>query len=785
MQAIDEMALKMRLEGTIWEPGRIESFPGLKDASAVCGDLQSAFRSLPVDPCIWPTICHRLQVCQLKRLQIFVAWVRMRGQPWQTLGPIPMQGRDKSLLLAGLGGQRYSGSSTRGLDHVLPPGLSKEEHILQSGQLPNPFSPQDWMELDIAFVVDALTVWRLALPRVAQTSRDVLRSVAKALSPLEKELDRHRSKGSCQVAAAKRPGFVACLTSLLRWPDEAQAGQLVSGYPIVGEMADSGVFRTVIPEQPPDFQSWLGEAADAAMGELCLKPPPRFAAEILAITQEEQEKGYCSPFFTKAELDEQFGRGAWRAFSRFLLVQPDGKQRAIDDARRSGHNRMTTLHETIHTVHIDFIASVASMVDRAFPDHPDWLQCRIGTDDLPEAYRGLPVCEEHIRYSIVAIFVLDKGWRFSIMFGLAYGLESAVVAFNRFPSLGIGIARRCTYALAASYFDDELAVEFLEEADISQRGIQCVFSCMGATPQPSKSFPPAPNRHYLGASVHVGDFGHAGLVRFQPKTATVAKVCFRIDEALSDRSLDRDKAGKLRGDITWMFSLCAGQVGKLAGPLLSAKQHGLDPELSADDLHTLTLLRFVTQHAEPRDIQLRRDLQAPLIIYSDASFEHNELRLGWIIFRGELQPIGGTCLVPPEVLEAWVPRDQQIFPGEALCGLLIPWAHQDILAGHDAIWYVDNEAAVASLIKGSSQQPDVHAICQFSQVLIHTLGGRVWWEWINSESNPSDGLSRAGLSDPWSVNQGWSLTELQFPLQLLPHSFLSSFQSIIFSGNSG
>ena len=163
------------------------------------------------------------------------------------------------------------------------------------------------------------------------------------------------------------------------------------------------------------LKDWLGDAADEAMLELCCKPPPRFAEEILAITKEEQEKGYCSQFLTKAELDEQFGRGAWRAFSRFLLVQ------------------MTTLHETIHTVHLDFIASVASMVDRALPDRPDWLQCRVGTDDLPEAYRGLPVSENHLSYSIVCIFVPGQGWRFSIMYGLAYGLESAVISFRALP----------------------------------------------------------------------------------------------------------------------------------------------------------------------------------------------------------------------------------------------------------------------------------------------------------------------------------------------------------------
>ena len=122
------------------------------------------------------------------------------------------------------------------------------------------------------------------------------------------------------------------------------------------------------------------------------------------------------------------------------------------------------------------------------PDIPSWLVLRIGTDDLPDAYRGLPVREEHLPYSVVAVYVGSVGWRFTVLHGLAYGLESAVVAFNRFPSLGIGIARRCALALGAAYFDDQLAWEVITDADVSQRGIQLVFQLMGAPPQPAKSF---------------------------------------------------------------------------------------------------------------------------------------------------------------------------------------------------------------------------------------------------------------------------------------------------------
>ena len=58
----------------------------------------------------------------------------------------------------------------------------------------------------------------------------------------------------------------------------------------------------------------------------------------------------------------------------------------------------------------------------------------------------------------------DTGWHFTTLYGLAYGLESAVVAFNRFPQLGIAITRRCLVGCCAACFDDELSVEFLQRS---------------------------------------------------------------------------------------------------------------------------------------------------------------------------------------------------------------------------------------------------------------------------------------------------------------------------------
>ena len=40
---------------------------------------------------------------------------------------------------------------------------------------------------------------------------------------------------------------------------------------------------------------------------------------------------------------------------------------------------------------------------------------------------------------------------------------------------------------------------------------------------------------------------------------------------------------------------------------------------------------------------------------------------------------------------------------------------------------------------------------------------RFWVEWIDSESNPADGLSRDGILDSWTLLQSWDLAAAEPP----------------------
>ena len=60
-----------------------------------------------------------------------------------------------------------------------------------------------------------------------------------------------------------------------------------------------------------------------------------------------------------------------------------------------------------------------------------------------------------------------------------------------------------------------------------------------------------------------------------------------------------------------------------------------------------------------------------------------------------------------------------------------------------------------------------------THLMLARLGGRVYFKYIESEANPSDGCSRAGLLDEWTLHQGWLLMPAE-----LPPLFYTGFKSL-------
>ncbi len=73
----------------------------------------------------------------------------------------------------------------------------------------------------------------------------------------------------------------------------------------------------------------------------------------------------------------------------------------------------------------------------------DEKEVEFGSEDLPDAYRCCPVSEVEHAASIVAVWSPEAlRWVFFRLLALVYGIGSAVVSFNRLPTLLTAVHRR-------------------------------------------------------------------------------------------------------------------------------------------------------------------------------------------------------------------------------------------------------------------------------------------------------------------------------------------------------
>ena len=584
------------------------------------------------------------------------------------------------------------------------------------------------------------------------------------------------------IANKSGPGFMAAMTSILRWPDRAQARGYITGMRISEDIEETGVFRelkTPLAEKP---QTYFGTEASQAVKELMHSKPPKESQLIFEETVKEQSRGWLSRTFSAAELDERYGKGEWRFIPRFILHQKL-KDRLIDDAKRGGQNARAIFRETIFTANIDFVGEVLSAfiaelawslcglrtnasTEEVLKALPSWFEPAMGIEDLPDAYRGVPLHPADARMAIVAFWSTEAGgWRFAISRAMLFGLSAAVIHFNRKPTLAVAAVRRFGGVAAAAFFDDivRLASHSSENSDGSF--LETVLNGMGASPSQSKSVPLGQSRVWIGVKTNLGQCTSHGFYEQTPTEGAVQAVVDGCRTAITAKRLDKNDAASLRGKANWSNSHSAGRCGRIGTGVLRRKQQGETPHLSECDTTDLAFLALISSRLPANRVYVAGSRGKPTRVYSDASFEpgDSEPGIGWVIFPPGQRAQGRAAAMPSSIVETLKIRKTQIYAAETYAVLAAVHAHLRELADTDAIFFVDNEAACAALIRGSSKEADVGAIANAVQWLLFSVNCRPWFEWIDSNSNCADGLSRDGLLDAWTQEQGWQLEKGMVP----------------------
>ena len=765
-----EARLRGAAQGTVWQPGLLDSWPGVLSSAALLAHVRQSFSELNV---ALPDLHTSNDMdLALRRLQVYWVDSQIRGRQAFDQGPCWAQQKARAASAVSLGVQKGGPTSKHAPEPLLPTGLSKETHVQLSSCLPFPFESEVVLDDDMSFAVKGMYVLGPCIRAWRRQQRRALETLAKWLQPWDVELRKHMCPAVAAVAANKSPALIAALTALLRWPDVALASRFVTGFALLGDVEVPHIFRPLdVDRKPPEsqlgLQAKLGQEAEESNCRVAraLKETEH-SSFLTEFTRKEIAEGIARGPFTKQELDAQYGRGAWLAMPRFAHVQGCGKVRPIDNGKAAGHNSFSWSDETIYTSSPDAVAGAARKFAKLMESEgmPPWCQLVFGSDDMSSAYRQVPNCPDEAQGLVVAWWDVQVGGvLYAVLNGHPYGLATAVVNFCRIPALTTAVCRRLLAIAAVSYFDDTGTLDTVAAAGSGQEGVALVHSLCGFRLDPGKQQPMAVQRLFLGVLLDFSQMRENGLMSIDLKPGAREQLAAEANALLELGVCSPAQAAKLRGKFSWSSSAVFGRIGRGGQGALVDRQYkesdcGITPVLE----RSLKFLAALTQWVPARTIPLLSLPRRPAIVYTDASWQP-ELGaapgLGGVLFMPGAQTKGFATTVPQEVIQAFLPRETQISPLEALAVLQMTLLFQQDLANRDVIWWVDNTSVCSGLIKGASTASDLAQLTLVINLLWASMGCRVYVDYVPSDSNVADGLSRDGMQDSWTQAQQWGLQQ--------------------------
>ena len=220
--------------------------------------------------------------------------------------------------------------------------------------------------------------------------------------------------------------------------------------------------------------------------------------------------------------------------------------------------------------------------------------------------------------------------------------------------------------------------------------------------------------------------------------------------------------GKLGFAVTQLF----GRIGKAKlRPFLRRQYERSRSNLNAQLIAAIEWWLYELKFCRPRLIPRALNTRKTIVSYSDG--EGADAFIGIAAWSSaSTRPVAGRIAVPDAVRRRWESRRHtastadlrhssreytDIYEIEALGPLLVLHNFEDLLQGAFWMHYIDNAAALAGMIRGSSSVSSGDEIIGETWSRIHKLDVLAWFDRVESKSNPVDGLSRGDLRGMWEL----------------------------------
>ena len=397
-----------------------------------------------------------------------------------------------------------------------------------------------------------------------------------------------------------------------------------------------------------------------------------------------------------------------------------------------------------------------------------------GGEDLPNAYRYVPMRPADSWMAVVAYWDGGAGSpRFRRYYGQLFGLPLAVTAFNRWPRFFQALARRLGGLMTSLYFDDASIMDWRSGKGGAQSALLCFASAVGSPFAPEKHQTMSQEGDFLGLWHDFTMTHHTGQVQFWVRDRLNTKVTDYIHEALCSKRMTSGTASKLFGCLTFLTTGCYGKLGRAGLNVLKERQYSTETLVDGALEGALTRILGLLKLQPHRELPMIPLGMQRVIVASDAAQdEPRQGSAGSLVVDGLGQRFAYVMEVTEALFCLWSNDEAKIAQLELMI-VLMTIGHAIVhFRGKPGIWWIDNIAALMAVVRGRSNNSELGQMAGAIHAILYSAKCPMFFEWVHSPDNWSDGISRQGIYDEWYQQHGFAVSTFAPCLLLLQLPYL-------------
>jgi hypothetical protein len=332
---------------------------------------------------------------------------------------------------------------------------------------------------------------------------------------------------------------------------------------------------------------------------------------------------------------------------------------------------------------------------------------------------------------------------------LPFGASSSVFGFNR-VSRGLWfIGSTCCKLLGGVFFDDFPLLEPQPTCALATKSFEGMLKALGwkFSDDPKKTHPFETEFDVLGVRLSIASL-HGGPFVMQSKPSRIEKIQQLLEETSVVEKVDKRHAQVVHGNLNFALSFFLGKTLLVAA---RAFAHLTTEGQKATGEQIKELCAW--SHAMvgtllPKTVDPGGET-TPVLVFTDAAYENGIATWGIVLVDPVTQfrtALGGD--IPTFLVDAWhqMGSEQVITLAEAFAVLLARINFRHALTHRRVLFFVDNEGARYSLIKGVSPTLALLQIVQLFHSCSEDDQCLPWIERVPSKSNIADLPSRGQTS---------------------------------------